>query len=243
MADVSTVVVVVLLGAAAFFYTLGGFAGGSVFIAILLAASVPAGQAALAGLVFNTVSTSSSILRWRIHFSREMLWFVAGSVPMAFVGGLLYVPDELLRRVMGVAILVGGFTVLTATFQLKKVYLGIPARVLVGCGIGLLAGLTGIGGGVYLAPLLIMLDIANPKTTAATTTTLILLNSLAGILARLPRLPTLLPNPVILAAISLIILTAQLGSYTGAKLFSQKTVRRVIALILISIGLYLSLGA
>ncbi|MEM4642116.1 MAG: sulfite exporter TauE/SafE family protein [Candidatus Caldarchaeum sp.] len=243
MADGSVIVVVVLLGAAAFFYTLGGFAGGSVFIAILLTANVPAGQAALAGLVFNTVSTSSSILRWRVHFSREMLWFLAGSVPMAFVGGLMYVPDELLRRVMGAAILVGGFTVLTATFKLKKVYLARPVRVLVGCGIGFLAGVTGIGGGVYLAPLLIMLGIANPKTTAATTTTLILLNSLTGILARLPRLQTLLPNPIIFAAIPIILLTAQLGSYTGAKRFSQTAVKRAIALILISLGLYLSLGA
>ncbi len=230
-----------LLGASALLYTMGGFAGGSMFIAILLISGVPAGQAALAGLVFNIFSTTSSIVRWRIHVSRDLLWFIVGSVPTAFLGGLAPVPDRLLTALMGVAIAVGGAAVITSTFPLRKVKINTALKVVLGAGIGLVAGLTGIGGGVYLAPILIILGIAEPKTTAATTTIFILLNSTSGVIARFPRLAVILPNPLLIAAIPAVIAAAQLGSYLGSRRLSQLNVRRLIGAILITVGLYLSI--
>jgi hypothetical protein len=95
--DFGTAIIIVLLGVACFFYTLAGFAGGSTFTAILLLIGLSAAQSSLGGLLFNVVSASSSILRWRVHFARDFSWFIVGSVPTAFLAGLFVLPDILLK--------------------------------------------------------------------------------------------------------------------------------------------------
>lgn len=236
-------IVVALLGLAGFFYTMGGFAGGSLFIAILLLSGQPASQTTTAGLIFNIFSAISSLVRWRTHMSRDLLWFIVGSVPAAFLSGSLVLPDPIIKIVIGVSISIGGLSVMIATSPLRTVKVDTPLKIFIGIMIGIVAGLTGIGGGVYLAPLLILAGIAEPKTTASTTTVFIMLNSLAGIAARAPRLALILPNPLLLVTIPVVIIAAQLGSYLGSKRLRQSGVRRVIGAILITVGVYLSVSA
>ncbi|MGD0176439.1 MAG: sulfite exporter TauE/SafE family protein [Candidatus Bathyarchaeia archaeon] len=244
MNALSTLIIVILLGLASFFYTMAGFAGGSTFTAILLLIGISAGQSALGGLLFNVVSASSSIFRWRTHFSRGFAWFIIGSVPAAFLAGLFVLPEALLKIVMGVAITAGGVSLIVITFPLGHIVLKWPFKILIGIVIGAVAGLTGIGGGVYLAPVLILGGMAKPKTTAATTTVFILLNSLSGIVARIPRLGSLiLSTPVFLLSIPVLFVSAQLGSHFGSERLSQISVKRTIGLVLISVGAYLTLSA
>ena len=232
--------VALALALTAFFYTMAGFAGGSLFTALLLLTGLAAGQAALAGLIFNVFSATSSLLRWKVHFEKEFMWFLAGSVPAAFITGLLVLPDALLRIIMGLVIAVGGFSVMLATYPLRVVKVNPMMKVTVGALIGAVAGLTGIGGGVYLAPILILAGMAKPKTTAATTTIFILLNSLSGIAARSPRLGILISNPLVAVAIPVVLIAAQFGSYIGSRRLTQTNVRRVIGVVLISVGLYIA---
>lgn len=227
--------VVALLAAIAFFYTMGGFAGGGVFLATLLFWGVPPAQAAVSCLIFNIASASSSLLRWRIHIDRKLLWLLTGSIPAAFFGGSLLIPDKPLEIVMGAAIALGGAAVLFS----KPAHVQRPhifSLIFIGAAVGLLAGLTGIGGGVYLAPILLLSGISEPKTTAATTTAFILLNSVSGQLARLPRIMYVLPSLSVLLAIPVIVAAAQLGSYLGAVRFRQSSVRKIIGLMLVAVG-------
>jgi len=241
MADFQLLLIVLVLGLAGFFYTMAGFAGGSTFTAILLLVGLSAGQSALGGLVFNVFSAISSLLRWRVHISKDFLWFIVGSVPAAFFAGLLVLPDALLRALMGVVITVGGFSVILATYPLRIIRVNWAAKIVVGAVIGVVAGLTGIGGGVYLAPVLILAGMAKPKTTAATTTVFILLNSLSGIAARTPRLGVLLlSSPLLLATIPALLIAAQFGSYLGSRRLSQTNVRRTIGVVLITVGIYIA---
>ena len=231
-------IIVSLLGLASLFYTMGGFAGGSMFVAILLLSGQPPSQTAAAGLIFNIFSTMSSLARWRIHVSRGLLWFIAGSVPAAFFSSSLILPDQILKMIMGTSIAVGGLSVIISTSLLRTIKLGVPLKIFLGIIVGVVAGVTGIGGGVYLAPLLILGGIAEPKNTAATTTLFIMLNSLAGIAGRAPRLALILPNPILLITIPVVIIAAQLGSYLGSKRLAQVGVRRVIGVILVTVGIY-----
>jgi uncharacterized membrane protein YfcA len=241
MTSLDMIFTVLLLAGAGFFYTMAGFAGGSTFTAILLLVGLSAGQSALGGLVFNVFSTLSSITRWKAHISREFLWFIAGSVPAAFLTGLLVLPDVLLRLIMGIVITVGGLSIIVITYPLRVVEVSWPLKITIGAVIGIVAGLTGIGGGVYLAPVLILAGMAKPKTSAATTTVFIMLNSLSGIIARTPRLGTLLfTNPLLLWAIPALLIAGQLGSYLGSRRFSQTNVRRTIGLVLITVGAYIA---
>ena len=236
-------IIVSLLGLAALFYTMGGFAGGSMFIAILLLAGQPPSQTAAAGLIFNIFSTMSSLARWRTHVSRDLLWFIVGSVPAAFFSGSLILPDQILKIIMGISIAIGGLSVIIATSPLRTVKLSIPLKIFTGTIVGIVAGLTGIGGGVYLAPLLILAGVAAPKNTAATTTIFIMLNSAAGIAARVPRLAFIPPNPLLLITIPVVIIAAQMGSYLGSKRLAQVGVRRVTGAILITVGGYFSFSS
>jgi len=241
LGDFDQALIVLLLGLASFFYTMAGFAGGSTFTAILILIGLTAGQAALGGLVFNVFSAVSSLTRWRTHFSKEFVWFLAGSVPAAFFAGLLVLPDALLRAVMGAVIAAGGVSVILATYPLGVARIRWPARILVGALIGTVAGLTGIGGGVYLAPVLILGGIAKPKNAAATTTVFILLNSISGIVARTPRLGVLLfSSPILMATIPTVLIAAQIGSYLGSRRLTQTNVRRTIGVVLITVGAYIT---
>ena len=240
MAAYDLALVALALALTAFFYTMAGFAGGSLFTALLLLTGLAAGQAALAGLIFNVFSATSSLLRWKVHFEKEFMWFLAGSVPAAFLTGLLVLPDALLRIIMGLVIAVGGFSVMLATYPLRILKVNPIMKVTIGALIGAVAGLTGIGGGVYLAPILILAGMAKPKTTAATTTIFILLNSLSGIAARSPRLGILISNPLVAVAIPVVLIAAQFGSYIGSRRLTQTNVRRVIGVVLISVGLYIA---
>jgi uncharacterized membrane protein YfcA len=240
MVTFDLVLIALSLALTAFIYTMAGFAGGSFFTAILLLVGLSAGQAALAGLIFNVFSATSSLVRWKVHIRREFHWFLVGSVPAAFLASLLVLPDVILRMLMGVVIAIGGFTVMLATYPLRTVNVGASLKVLVGALIGVVAGLTGIGGGVYLAPVLILAGMAKPKTTAATTTIFILLNSISGIIARTPRMGTLISNPLLVVAIPVVVVAAQFGGYIGSRRLTQTNVRRVIGAVLITVGLYIT---
>jgi uncharacterized membrane protein YfcA len=233
---------VTLLGAAAVLYTMGGFAGGSFFLAILLFFGTPVAQASLYVLIMNLFSASSSLFRWKAHASRELLWFLVGSLPAAFLGGLVQLSNGTLKATIGLLLAIGGVTVIFATAKIRRVILKVPVRVAIGAAIGFAAGLTGIGGGIYLAPVLVFLGVGKPKTIAATATVFILLNSVSGLLARTPKLMTLSPNLLLLAAIPAVFVAAQIGSYIGTRRFSQTNVRRTIGIILVAIGTYFSLG-
>jgi uncharacterized membrane protein YfcA len=143
-----------------------------------------------------------------------------------------------------VAISVGGVSLIIITFPLGHVSLSWPFKVLIGLVIGAMAGLTGIGGGVYLAPVLILAGMAKPKTTAATTTVFILLNTVSGIVARIPRLSgIIMTTPVFGLSIPVLIVAAQLGSHSGSKRLSQTNVKRTIGLVLLTVGVYITLSA
>jgi hypothetical protein len=233
---------VTLLGAATVLYTMGGFAGGSFFLAILLFSGTPVAQASLYVLIMNLFSASSSLFRWKAHASRELLWFLVGSLPAAFLGGLVQLSNGTLKAIIGLLLAVGGVTVIFSTSKIRRAKLKIPVKVAIGAAIGFVAGLTGIGGGIYLAPVLVFLGVAKPKTIAATTTVFIFFNSVSGILARAPRLATLTPSLFLLAAIPVVFIAAQVGSYMGSRRFSQTNVRRTIGAILVAIGTYFGLG-
>jgi uncharacterized membrane protein YfcA len=233
---------VTLLGAASVLYTMGGFAGGSIFLAILLFAGIPVNQAALYVLIINIFSASSSLFRWKVHASRELLWFLAGSLPAAFLGGLIQLSNGTLKAAIGLLLAIGGATVIFSTTKIRRLQLKVPVRVAIGVAIGFVAGLTGIGGGVYLAPVLVFLGVAKPKTIAATTTVFILLNSVSGILARAAMVAAISPNPLFIGAIPAVVVAAQLGSYIGSHRFSQTGVRRTVGTILVVVGVYFGLG-
>lgn len=231
----------VILSLAVLIYTMGGFGGGSIFLAILVLSGLAPSQAAIGSLLFNILSTGVSFTRWKIYLEKKFTLFVAGSIPFSFIGGLLSltISEYILKLAMGLVIAGSGLFTLVSRKPLANIRVNIIHIILIGCFIGFIAGLTGIGGGVYLAPILLLSGISNPKTTAATTTFFIFSNSLAGLLARAETIPLAFQNPTLFILTPVVVASAIIGGQIGSRKLNQENLRRVISVILIGIGLFI----
>ena len=188
---------------AAALYASVGHAGASAYIAIMALYGVapdPMRPVALAlNVVVATFGTArflrAGLFRWRV------LWpFLLGAVPMAFLGGAVTLPADIFKRLVGAILLLASARLLWPTQPDAALRPArdppVPLAVGAGAGIGLLSGLTGTGGGIFLSPLLIFAAWCPPKASAGVAAAFILANSLAGLAGRgisLGGLPGSLP--------------------------------------------------
>ncbi|MEM4037803.1 MAG: sulfite exporter TauE/SafE family protein [Nitrososphaerota archaeon] len=239
MISLETVFIIVITFVATLVLTIGGFGGGSVFLAILLFSNVPPSQAATGSLLFNVFSTMFSFIRWRIYFEKKFLLLLVGSVPLAFLGGMfaLQLSEHTLKLTMGLVIAFLGLTIfLFSKPIIKREIRNVFHLPFLGGFIGILTGLTGIGGGVYLAPILLLSGLSDSKTTVATTSMFVFANSLAGLLARTSWILKTLQNIQIIMLIPVVVFLAIIGGYIGSRKLVQENVRRIIGLILVILG-------
>lgn len=227
----------VLISIIPILYTSAGFAGGSAFLAVLLLSGYSPIEASFYGLIFNVVSASASFIRWRRYLERGLVWYVVGSMPLAYVGGQLRISEVWLRLLITALVITSGTLMLLTMGPSRPKSLSPYVRVMVGMLIGLAAGITGIGGGIYLSPFLVFSRDALPKQTAATTTFFILLNSLSGLFGKIVGMNT--PsnfNLVIMLVMPMVVLGALIGSFIGANKLRQSSTRKLMGTILIIIG-------
>ena len=191
---------------------------------------------AVAGLVFFRL--------WRAgYFDARLFWpFALGSIPLAFVGGALTLPGGAYKILVALALLVAAARLLWKT-QEHAVHSAPPVGIALACGagLGLLSGLTGVGGGIFLSPLLLLLRWANMRTTAAVSAAFILVNSIAGLAGHAivaVDWPAQLPL-LMLAALA----GALIGSELAVRRLAPLTLRRVLGVVLIIAGTKLLLTA
>jgi len=169
----------------AWLYASVGHAGASGYIAVMSLFGIAATEIKPMALVLNIlVASVASIQFYRAgHFSWKLFWpFAVTAVPMAFLGGRLSLPSQWLQTLLGLILASSALWFLRPTPDVeiaKTPSIGIA--LLVGAAIGLLAGLTGTGGGIYLTPVLLMMHWSKTKTASAVSAVFILLNSISGL--------------------------------------------------------------
>jgi uncharacterized membrane protein YfcA len=161
------------------------------------------------------------------------------AIPAAFLGGYLNLPAHVFKIVVGVVLL---FSALRFLIDPREAAQTRPPRrpvaLIVGGVLGLLAGLTGTGGGIFLTPLMILARWAPTKTAAATSVVFILCNSTAGLLGNLSATRSFPTFALALAAAAAAIGGAA-GSYLGSQRFSPVVIKRLLAAVLLIAGLKL----
>jgi uncharacterized protein len=240
--------------AAAFFatallYASVGFAGGSTYTALLLLVGVGQKTLPIISLVCNLiVSTGGSI-----RFARaglvpwRRLWpLLAVSVPAALIGGMLPVSKTVFVILLGGSLIVAGILLL---FQREPRERGDEVRrfALVGPAIaaplGLLAGIVGIGGGIFLAPVLHLIGWDRTKRVAASASVFILANSIAGLIGQLIKSGSDVATwTAVLAYWPLavaVLIGGQIGSRAGVQILPPTLLRRLTALLIIFAAGYL----
>lgn len=172
---------------AAILYSSVGHAGASGYLAVMALVGVAPAMMKPTALTLNIlVATLGTIRFYRAGvFSWSNFWpFVVGSIPLAFVGGAVHLPGAVYRPIVGIILLVAALWMLRPATKHNTRFSGrvpvIPA-MLSGGGIGLLSGLTGTGGGIFLSPLMLFAGWTEPRQTAGVSAAFILVNSLSGL--------------------------------------------------------------
>jgi uncharacterized membrane protein YfcA len=237
--------------AVAFFVTAAlyasvGFGGGSTYTALLTLGGVDFKILPTISLICNVIVVSGGAVRYiragQVDWQR-VLPLVLVSAPLAWLGGLTPIRQETFTLTLALALLAAGLLLL---FQREYGEDGKPTRTkaslfdyLAGAGTGYLAGLVGIGGGIFLAPILHLTRWGQSRAIAATACLFILINSLAGLGGQFMKLGTssaaaaLTPYwPLAIA----VLIGGQLGSFASLKLLSQNMVRRVTALLILYVA-------
>jgi len=225
-------------------YSAVGHAGASGYIAVMTLMSLAPEVVRPAALALNILV--ASIGSWQFaragHFSWRLFWpFAILAVPAAFVGGGIMLPVRGFRILVGIVLLLSAVRLVLqsareAPARDRPLAIALPA----GAGIGLLSGLTGTGGGIFLTPLLLLTGWANAKRAAAASALFILVNSIAGLagnLGSLNRVPPFLPALLIAAGAG-----GAIGAHLGARRLNSTLIRRTLAVVLVVAGLKLVLA-
>jgi len=228
----------------AFLYSSVGHAGASGYIAVMALFGLAPDVVKPAALVLNIVVASIGTWQfWRAgHFSWRLFWpFAVLAMPMAFVGGYTNLPAHTFKVLVGVVLLASAalFLFRPANDTVNRE----PNRfvaILSGGGLGLLAGLTGTGGGIFLTPLLLLMRWARTKTVAATSALFILLNSTAGLAGNVSS--TKNPPSFALVLVGAAVVGGAAGSYFGSWRFNHVVIKRLLAVVLTIAGIKLIFG-
>lgn len=229
-----------LLFLSALLYASVGHAGASGYLAVMAIAGVPPAEIKVAALSLNVLVAVVATARFYQagSFSHALFWpLVVTSVPMAYLGGSIQLPGHLYKQLIGAVLLYAAWrSFKTAdTAGLVEVRpVSKPVLLGIGAVLGLLSGLTGVGGGIFLSPLLIFFRWASTKTVSGVAAAFILVNSVAA-LAGVTKGPYVIP-----AALPVWLGVVLVGGYMGATLGSRRlgnpTIQRLLAVVLLVAG-------
>lgn len=233
------------IGAVAFLYSSVGHAGASGYIAVMTLSGLEPDVIKPTALVLNILV--ASIATWQFarrgHFSWKLFWpFALLAVPLAFIGGYYQLPASVFKFVVGIVLILSAarFLIRPSDDTVKSTP-SLKAAISTGGALGLLAGLTGTGGGIFLTPLLLMMRWASAKTAASVSALFILLNSTAGLAGNFSSTRNI-PEISVPLAISAIV-AGFAGSWLGSHRFPHTTIKRLLSAVLLIAGLKLLLDA
>lgn len=228
----------------AFLYSAVGHAGASGYLAVLTLFGFAAAVIRPTSLLLNLmVATLATIQFARAgHFSWRLFWpFAVLSVPAAFWGGRIPISPAVFKVVVGVVLLVSAARFFVQTEDPDQVKApSRPVAIAVGGVLGLIAGLTATGGGIFLTPVMLLARWARTRNTAAVSAPFILVNSISGLVGFVSKGQ---PLPMLAWQLALVVVPAGLlGSHLGSRRFPVRTIRLLLAIVLTIAGTKLVLG-
>jgi uncharacterized protein len=214
-------------------YASVGFGGGSTYTALLTLAGTDYRILPAISLLCNIIVVTGGTIRYAKAGEvpwRRVLPIIAISAPLATLGGLTPIRQPVFLTVLGLSLLVSGLLLLLQRDAVRKPRFASPVfHLIAGGAFGYLAGLVGIGGGIFLAPLLHLTGWGQPRAIAATASVFILVNSLAGMAGQSTKLMATGEAAAIISywpLIFAVLVGGQIGSHLGLKLFSEIVLRR-----------------
>ena len=227
---------------AAFVYASVGHGGASAYIAAMALAGVAPQEMRPIALVLNVVvSAMASFKFYRAgHFRWRLLWpFAVTSIPAAYAGGVITLPGHWYKAIVGLVLVYAAWQLwrsARAGEEMREVREPpLAVAMPIGGALGLLSGLTGVGGEIFLSPLLLILGWAGTKQTSAVAAPFILVNSIAGLAGAFAIQSAALPSHVWIL-IGAVLVGGWFGAEYGSRRFANPLIRRMLALVLAVAG-------
>ena len=239
------IILSILFFITAILYSSVGFGGGSTYLALLLIWDTPYYIFPVIALFCNIiVVTGNSInyVRAGNHNFKLLIPFLIGSIPLAFIGGTLIIKKEifeillfLVLSIAGILLLINNKSYEDKNIIIKKIHFFVS--ILIGSILGLISGIIGIGGGIFLSPILFLLNADKPKNIVTTASLFILINSISGIFGQLTK-ENILNEIIFYWPLFLTVLIGGLfGNYLNLKIFSNRVLALITSLLVIFVAI------
>jgi len=234
----------ILFFVTALIYSSVGFGGASTYLALLLLWGVPYHIFPIIALVCNIIVVSGNSFNYSRagNLNLKLLFpYLLGSVPFAFFGGSIQIEKELFEIILffvlgisGVLLLVNFKSYDDNTERYKK--LPIYISVLIGLVLGFVSGIVGIGGGIFLSPILYLFKAAKPKHITTAVSLFILINSIFGLIGQLSKNQNLFELKDFLYLLLAVLIGGQIGNFVNLKLLSSKILALITSLLVIFVA-------
>ena len=239
------IILSILFFVTAILYSSVGFGGGSTYLALLLIWDVPYYIFPIIALFCNIiVVTGNSInyVRAGNHNFKLLIPFLIGSIPLAFFGGSLVIDKKIFEILLFFVLSVAGFLLFinNKAYEDKKIIIkriGYFISILIGSILGLISGLVGIGGGIFLSPVLFLLKADKPKNIITTASLFILINSISGIFGQLTKENIFGELMSYLPLFIAVMFGGLLGNFLNLKIFSSRALALITSILVIFVAI------
>ena len=239
------IILSILFFVTALIYSSVGFGGGSTYLAILLIWGVPYTIFPVIALVCNIIVVSGNSINFlrskNINFNL-LFPYLIGSIPFAFIGGSITIEKSLFEILLFCVLLVAGIFLLieSKSFNKEKIKINqIPRLISISIGsiIGFMSGIVGIGGGIFLSPLLFLMKAGYPRHITSSASLFILINSIFGIAGQLTK-DQILDQVIIYWPLFLSVLVGgQIGSVLNIKFLPNKILALLTSFLVIFVAI------
>ena len=238
------VLLAILFLATAALYSSVGFGGGSTYLALLLIGGIPYFIFPVIALSCNIIVVSGNCFNYvragNLNF-KLLIPYLIGSIPLAFIGGSLLIEKRLFEILLFLVLTTAGSLLLLnfKSYDDKEenyIKIPIPVSISIGGVLGFISGVVGIGGGIFLSPILFLIRAGRPKHIVTTASLFILINSVSGIIGQLTKNAVINEIPNYWYLLVAVLIGGQLGNFLNLKIFPTRILALVTAILVIFVA-------
>ena len=234
----------ILFLVSAILYSSVGFGGGSTYLALLLIWDIPYFILPVIALSCNIIVVSGNCFNYiragNLNL-RLLIPYLIGSIPMAYIGGSLPIEKRLFEILLFLVLAIAG-ALLLLNFKSyddkEESYqkISILASILIGIVLGFISGVVGIGGGIFLSPILFLIKAGKPKHIVTTASLFILINSISGIIGQLTKNAVLVEVSNYWYLLAAVLIGGQLGNFLNLKIIPTRILAMITAILVIFVS-------